>query len=241
MMSHMLTRDANQRFWRVIYLVFCGSFLIFILGLEDTYGSNNESDAHSLIDSIQSNYDRTHALTAEFVQIATLTSIDRRQTSEGRLFIEKPYHIRWEYTQPDSQTILYDGKILRIYTPRRQQVLQSKIDEDNRSNVALLFLAGVGKLRETFNITLLPNTELGMKRLRLLPLSPQASFTELQIAVNATNYFIEQLTIHDTIGNITEIRLRALATHAALPTQTFELILPPHTEVLTPTDFSGPK
>jgi outer membrane lipoprotein carrier protein len=237
----MFTSDANQCFWRDMYLVFCGFLLIFILGLEDTYGSKNEPDVNSLIDSIQSNYDRTHALTAEFVQVATLTSIDRRQTSAGRLFIEKPYHIRWEYTQPDSQTILYDGRILRIYTPRRQQVLQSKIDEDNRGNVALLFLAGVGKLRETFNITLLPDTEAGMKRLRLLPLSPQASFTELHIAVNATNYFIEQLTIYDTIGNLTEIRLQALATHATLPAQTFELVLPPNTEVLTPTDFSGPK
>jgi hypothetical protein len=104
----------------------------------------------------------------------------------------------------------------------------------------LLFLAGVGKLREAFNITPLPDTEAGTKRLRLLPLSPQASFVELHIEVNSAN-FIEQLTIYDTIGNVTEIRLNALATHLALPAQTFELILPPHTEVLTPTDFSGPK
>jgi outer membrane lipoprotein carrier protein len=237
----MFTSDAHQCVWRGIYLVFYGLFLIFILGWEDTYGSNNEPEVNALIDNIQSNYDRTHALTAEFVQVASLTSIDRQQTSAGRLFIEKPYHIRWEYTQPDSQTILYDGRLLRIYTPRRQQVLESKIDEDNRSKVALLFLAGVGKLRETFSITLLPNTEAGMRRLRLLPFSPQASFTELHIGVNAANNFIEQLTIYDSIGNITDIRLQTLATHAALPTQTFELVLPPHTEVLTPTDFSGPK
>lgn len=222
-------------------LVVSGALLLLVLGREPTYGSSNEPDVNTLIDKIQANYDRTQALTAEFVQVATLTSIDRQQTSTGQLFIQKPHSIRWEYTQPDTQTILYDGSTLRIYTPKRQQVLQSKIDEDNRSNVALLFLAGVGRLREAFNITSLPNTETAQRRLRLLPHSPQASFTELHIAVNAVNYFIEHLTIHDTIGNITEIRLHALTTHTALPAQTFELVLPPDTEVLAPTDFSGQK
>ncbi len=225
---------------RCVNLGFCVILLCVILGVVETSGGSVE-DVNPLIDRIQANYDRTPALTAEFIQVATLTSIDRQQTSAGRLYIEKPHHIRWEYTQPDSQTILYDGNILRIYTPRRRQVLQSKIDEDNRRNVALLFLAGVGKLREAFTISLLPNTQTGSRSLRLLPHSPQASFTELQIVVNAQNYFIEYLIIHDTIGNITEIRLEALQTHAALPSQTFELSLPPDTEVLTPTDFSGQK
>jgi outer membrane lipoprotein carrier protein len=220
--------------------VFCIVLLCFTLGVMETSGGSDEG-VNPLIDRIQANYDRTQALTAEFIQVATLTSIDQQQTSSGRLYIEKPHHIRWEYTQPDSQTILYDGSILRIYTPRRRQVLQSKIDEDNRRNVALLFLAGIGKLREAFTISLLPNTHTGSRSLRLLPHSPQASFTELQIVVNSDNYFIEHLIIHDTIGNITEIRLETLQTHAALPPQTFELALPPDTEVLTPTDFSGQK
>jgi outer membrane lipoprotein-sorting protein len=225
-------RCVNLGFWVILLCV--------ILGVVET-SSGSDEDVNTLIDRIQANYDRTQALTAEFIQVATLTSIDRQQTSAGRLYIEKPHHIRWEYTQPDSQTILYDGNILRIYTPKRRQVLQSKIDEDNRRNVALLFLAGVGKIREAFTISLLPPTHTGSRSLRLLPHSPQASFTELQIVVNAQNYFIEYLIIHDTIGNITEIRLEALQIHSALPSQTFELVLPPDTEVLTPTDFSGQK
>jgi outer membrane lipoprotein carrier protein len=237
----MRTATLLQYIVRYASLVCCGALALSVIDIEGAYGSNDGLAVDVLIDRIQANYDRTHALTAEFVQVATLASIDQQQTSAGRLFIAKPHHIRWEYTQPDAQTILYDGSTLRIYTPRRQQVLQSKIAEDDRSNVALLFLAGVGRLREAFNIALLPDTETDRRHLRLLPHSPQASFAELHIAVNAANYFIEQLTIYDTIGNITQIRLNALETHSALPAQTFELTLPPHTEVITPTDFSGQK
>jgi outer membrane lipoprotein carrier protein len=216
------------------------SFLLGLwLGVVCLIHAADSADLEALIDRIQASYDRTTAITADFVQVATLTSIDRQQTSTGRVFIEKPHFIRWEYAQPEAQTILYDGNLLRIYTPKRRQVLQSPTDENNRSDVALLFLAGIGKLREAFVITPLATTETNGSQLRLLPRSRQAAFTELHIAVNRQSYLIERLTIYDTIGNVTDIRLQTIQTHAALPPQTFELSLPPNTEILTPKDVSG--
>jgi outer membrane lipoprotein carrier protein len=198
-------------------------------------------DLNVLLDKIQQTYERTKALTAHFDQVATLTSLNRQQTSSGRVYIEKPHSIRWEYTQPDTQTILYDGTTLRIYTPKRHQLLQSVVDENNRTNVALLFLAGVGKLRESFAVTLLSSPEPQFAYLLLMPRSSQAGFSELHIAVNTQSYFVEKLLIHDSIGNLTEIRLSSLESPTALPAKTFELAIPPDTEILTPTDFTGPK
>jgi outer membrane lipoprotein carrier protein len=103
--------------------------------------SGQTPDLDTLLDKIQQTYEHTSALTARFDQTATLTSLNRQQTSSGRVYIEKPHSIRWEYTQPDAQTILYDGTTLRIYTPKRHQLLQSTIDENNRTNVALLFFS----------------------------------------------------------------------------------------------------
>ena len=198
-------------------------------------------DLNTLLDKIQQTYERTKALTANFDQVATLTSLNRQQTSSGRVYIEKPHSIRWEYTQPDTQTILYDGTTLRIYTPKRHQLLQSVVDENNRTNVALLFLAGVGKLRESFAVTLLSSPEPQFAYLLLMPRSSQAGFSELHIAVNTQSYLVEKLLIHDSIGNLTEIRLSSLESPTALPAETFELVIPPDTEILTPTDFTGPK
>ena len=101
------------------------------------------------------------------------------------------------------------------------------------------FLAGIGKLGESFEVTLLSGSEPQLAYLLLVPRSSQAGFTELHIAVNTQSYFVEKLLIHDSIGNLTEIRLSSLQVHTALPAKTFELVLPPDTEVLTPTDFTG--
>ena len=193
---------------------------------------------HDLLERVQTTYDQTRALSADFVQVATLASLNREQTSSGRVYIQKPHAIRWEYSQPDLQTILYKDNTLRIYTPRRKQVLQSVIKADDRSNVALLFLTGIGRLDDAFTVTSLPSTESQSARLRLVPRSPQAGFTELHLAVNQQNAFIESLTIHDHIGNRTHIRFAALQPHASLPAATFDLRLPADTEVISQPAFS---
>jgi outer membrane lipoprotein carrier protein len=223
---------------KYLFLLFGGLALVW-LRIASASSSGQMPDLAPLLDKIQQTYERTSALTARFDQTATLTSLSRQQISSGRVYIEKPHSIRWEYTQPDAQTILYDGTTLRIYTPKRHQLLQSTVDESNRTNVALLFLAGVGNLREAFEVTSLSSPEPQLAHLLLMPRSSQAGFSELHIAVNVQSYFVEKLLIHDSIGNLTEIRLSSLETPAALPAKTFELVLPPGTEILTPTDFTG--
>ena len=219
--------------------VCCGLFLFAtaLVGPHPSYAF----DLDHVVNQLQSTYDKTTALTADFVQIAILKSIDRHQTSAGHLSIAKPSSIRWEYTQPDAQTIIYDGTMLQIYTPQRQQLLQSPISEQDRGNVALLFLAGVGKLRETFKIEPLDTEETDKPQLRLLPRSPQASFKELHITINVETFFVEKITIHDTIGNTTNIHMYSLTMHKTLPEQTFKLNVPAGTEIITPNDFSNPK
>jgi len=218
-----------------------GCLVLVWIGLTSVPSSSQTPDLNTLIDKIQQTYEHTSALTADFVQVATLTSLNRQQTSSGHVYIEKPHAIRWEYTQPDAQTILYNGTTLRVYTPKRHQLLQSVVDENNRTNVALLFLAGIGKLRDAFEVTPLSSPEPQLTYLVLVPRSSQAGFSELHIAVNTQSFFVEKLLIHDSIGNLTEIRLSSLKVHTMLPAKTFELALPPDTEILTPTDFTGPK
>ena len=213
-------------------------WLLMVVSLCGFAAASRAASLDDLLQRIQHTYEQTQALSADFVQVATLTTLNREQASAGRVYIQKPYAIRWEYTQPDAQTILYKDNTLRIYTPKRKQVLQSAIKADDRSNVALLFLAGIGTLKDAFTVTSLPSTESQTIRLRLVPRSPQAGFTELHLAVNQQSAFIESLTIHDHIGNRTHIRFAALQTHPSLPADTFDLTLPADTEVISQPTFS---
>lgn len=234
-MGQALGRAGQERF-RLLALA---GLLGLWCGLCSMPTTSLAMDLNTLLENIQQTYERTKALTATFEQVATISSLNRQQLSSGHVSIEKPHSIRWEYTKPDPQTILYDGATFRIYTPKRRQMLQSQVDEQHRTNVALLFLAGMGKLRDAFEVTLVASPGPEGAPLRLTPRSSQAGFSELQITVNMRSFLVEKLLIHDSIGNVTEMRLAALESHAALPLKTFELVLPPDTEILTPTDFTG--
>ncbi len=219
---------------------FIGALIAGLLTMSTTMPlAESRADAlNDLLQRVQQTYDQIRSLSADFVQVATLTTLNREQTSSGRVYIQKPYAIRWEYTQPDTQTILYKDSTLQIYTPKRKQVLQSVIKADDRSDVALLFLAGIGTLQKAFTVTSLPSTESQVVRLRLVPRSPQAGFTELHLAINQQSALIESLSIHDHIGNRTHIRFASLQTHPTLPADTFDLRLPADTEVVTQPTFS---
>lgn len=225
-----MTTRLRQARRALILLAMCHALLA-------STGSAAELD--SFLTNVQQTYEKAQALTADFVQVATLTSINREQISGGKVYIQKPHAIRWEYTRPEAQTILYANDTLRVYTPKRRQILQSTLSAEDRKNVALLFLAGLGTLQEVFTATALPSPEHHLQRIRLLPRSQQSSFTELHIAVSRHNYFIQELIIHDYIGNRTAIRLSALQTHPNLPVDTFTLVAPPGTEVLTQPDLTG--
>jgi outer membrane lipoprotein-sorting protein len=225
-----MTTCLRQARRALITLVTCHALLA-------STGSPAELDA--FLAQVQHTYEKTQALTADFIQVATLTSINREQISSGKVSIQKPHAIRWDYTRPEAQTILYTNDTLRVYTPKRRQILQSTLSAEDRTNVALLFLAGLGTLQEVFTATALPSPEQHLQRIRLLPRSRQASFTELHIVVNRHDYFIQELIIHDYIGNRTAIRLSGLQTHPNLPVDTFTLVVPPDTEILTQPDLTG--
>jgi regulator of sigma E protease len=70
-----------------------------------------------------------------------------------------------------NETILYNRKTLRIYTPEQRQVLQSAIEEEDRSNVALLFLAGMSKFHEAFIVSSLSDQDAKLGRVYPLQLT----------------------------------------------------------------------
>ena len=75
-----------------------GCLALVWLCITSVSSSGQTPDLNALLERIQQTYERTSALTARFEQTATLTSLNRQQTSSGRVYIEKPHSIRWEYT-----------------------------------------------------------------------------------------------------------------------------------------------
>src|SRR5262245_58449357 len=106
-----------------------------------------------LMARVQDRYDRTAHLRARFRQETRMQGFDQVQIGEGQVWILKPGRMRWDYTQPERQTIVTDGETLWHYLPADRQVIRGQVNQSLGTRTPALFLAGQARLTELFTAT----------------------------------------------------------------------------------------
>ena len=107
-----------------------------------------------VIRGLETAYGKMNDLKASFSQTAFNKSLNSTIPAEGTLAVKKGGKLRWEFSEPTPQEIVSDGKTLWVYTPSLNQVNVGAAPEA-LAGPAGSFLAGLGRLREHFNVRFL--------------------------------------------------------------------------------------
>ena len=104
-------------------------------------------ELETIIDNVQYQYEVTQDIQATFIQIALIKSIPQEKKSEGRVFFKKPGKMRWEYTDPEQQLLVSDGRTMWYYVAEDQQVIIQDAEElaRARKGVDSSFYDGISK------------------------------------------------------------------------------------------------
>ncbi|MFK5985785.1 MAG: outer membrane lipoprotein chaperone LolA [Pseudomonadota bacterium] len=89
-------------------------------------------------DALDLFYQKTDSLSANFTQTIRDTFGKLIETSSGRLVIKRPDQFVLNYTKPDEQSYISDGKTLWVYDVELEQVTIKKADEKLLNSPALL-------------------------------------------------------------------------------------------------------
>ena len=103
---------------------------------------------------------------AAFSQESKIASLDRLQRANGRVEVAFDYRperigrtvpavkFHWQYDSPTTQRIVSNGKTMWVYLPENSQVIQSDIEQINKTdqNDPMAFLTGLGNLSRDFAI-----------------------------------------------------------------------------------------
>lgn len=194
-------------------------------------------DMNTIIDNIQREYERTQDIQANFLQVAMLKSVGRPQESTGVVYFKKPGKMRWEYTAPEQQFLVSDGKTMWFYVPEDSQVILQNAEDAYNSKTPITFLSGMGKLQNDFYIKLLPDSARNPRLtsgypLELLPKQPQSDVAKLILTVDAATYQIIHTGVYDPYGNITDVFLQNIQTNTNLPDQQFKFDIPEGVDVI---------
>jgi outer membrane lipoprotein carrier protein len=193
------------------------------------------SEEQEALDAIQKQYESVKTITARFVQKSYVKTMNQTLEARGKVQIKKPGKMKWVYNAPEPQVLVSNEKILWLYVPDEGQVTKVPVESIYSSNTPALFLAGKGKLTDSFDV-LTVSTEDGLTTVVLNPKEEDNSVDRLALVANSKSYQIVGSTVYDKLGNRTEINFSDIQVNIKISESTFKFEVPKGVELL---DYSA--
>ena len=205
--------------------------LFILLLLWSLPGSAFALDAIAIVDAIQKQYDATHTFQARFIQKSYLKILGQSQRAEGSVSIKKPGKMKWDYKAPDRQILVSNDQGLWLYLPDEKQVTKMKAQSIYSSNTPALFLAGRGKLTESFTIGKVTE-DSRLYVAEFIPKNKAQNLSKMVLLADKKNYQIVGSRVYDNLGNKTEILFSNIQTNPRLEEKLFHFEVPKGVELI---------
>ena len=184
-----------------------------------------------VVKKLQARYDATRDFTADFTQTIEAATLGQPLKSSGVVFYKRPGRMRWEFTAPDEQPIVADGKTLWVYQPEHRQVLKAPFRAAFQSATPVSFLFGVGKLASDFDASLVGGDSADVIRVKLVP-KREREIGTLILDVNRTTYDILAAEVTDPLGNVTRLAFSNVKRDVGVDDAKFTFRAPPGTDIV---------
>jgi outer membrane lipoprotein carrier protein len=140
--------------------------------------------------------------------------------------------MRWEYSTPDTQTIITDGISMWIYRPADKQVMAGPAPEFFGRGKGAGFLSDIRQIRKGFRVELPEAGGSDAIRLRLTPLKPMAELSQVILSVTRADFRIAEVITFNSYGDETHIALSNYKFNVDPDDAKFTFHVPPGVEVI---------
>lgn len=227
-LSYYMTGTVAFFFFPLLILLFCSADV-----------PAGEVAVEEIVKKLQARYDSVSGFTADFTQEIESTTLGEKVTSQGKVYFKKPGRMRWEFTSPDPQTVVSDGRFFWFYQPRQNQVLKTPLEQAFHSHTPVAFLTGVGRIDQDLTVSLAGQTGK-VYLLHLTPRQEKEGFSgSLEVQVSSETYDIVGVQIKDPLGNLTRLHFSNMDRQATLDGALFHFTVPPGVDVVEPLPASA--
>ena len=194
------------------------------------------AEVKTLVDRMQTFYEKTQDFTAKFRQDYTYKTFKRTQRSSGQVTFKKPALMRWEYLLPSARTFVLAGEKVYAYDPEAMTLTLASVSS-NELSASVTFLWGRGKLSDEFAITEGACLKCLGTVLVLEPLKPDPRFQRILLEVDPKSAQVVRSTVIDPDGSENAITFSELKINTGVDQKQFKLAPPEGTQVM---DFTRP-
>jgi len=197
------------------------------------YGRGEQLDVDSCVKKIEKRYEDMKDLRARFHQKTRFAALDRTEHGEGTVFFKKGGKMRWEYSAPQVQKFILDGKNLWVYLPEEKQVMKNNFNVIPSHIITDLFRSRIN-LRERFHVTMVNagvQTAGNEITLELSPVEYDPTVKKLHLTIDAGSYLIVKTSLEPEFGNTTDLTFSNIEVDTGLDDTLFEFTPPPGVEL----------
>jgi len=212
--------------------------VIFLCRGADQAAAGDDVTLDGIISHIEKKYHKAGFRT-EFIQLSVLKALDITDTASGHALFNYPGMMKWEYEEPEKQSIITDGKNLWIYRPMDNQVTVGKFPSLFGGGKGAGFLSDIKSLRKNFNITEEKRTGenfilklIPEDKSRELPQEVSRALSKIIIYVSTKDYTVTRVITHNVYGDETEIQLMNIDFSIRPDPSVFKFSIPEHTDVI---------
>ena len=192
-------------------------------------GAPVSKDLQQVLDRLQRHYHDTNSFTANFNEEIATVGAPKRQR-QGTVSFRKPGRMRWEFSDPEKQTIVSDGETLYSYDPDLNQVVETPLKQALKSSSATSFLLGIGNINHDFKARFtIPQTT---GQIDLL-LDAKTGGYKIEVGLDQKTYNLISLTLIDQLGDTTKVDFTDIHDNVELPDSMFAFKVPAGADIVT--------
>ena len=169
---------------------------------------------------------------ARFYQVSVLKDLQIEDTASGTILVKRPEMMRWEYENPEEQTIITDGKQMWIYRPGDNQVMIGKAPDFFRDGKGASFLSDIRHIRNRFQITLQPSSDQDAYLIKLEPANKTPDLSEIHLWISKNSFEVIRLVTLNAYGDETRIELSQITFLSRVEDALFHFVVPEGADVL---------
>ncbi len=221
--------------------------LIFLLLLIPVFSLADETPEETAA-RLQQRYDEIHSLQFDFTQDTRGQLAGRPKSGMGQAFFVRdtanntPGMMRWNYSSPDRQVLVSDGKTFSMYFETLAQMIVTDAEVLKR-DLTYSFFTGRGSLQENFTVSA-ADEHFSTNRqesktiiIKLTPKQMQSQVAAIHIWVTEDS-LIQRIEILDhfdtlTVLNLSHLKVNKLSPHdPVLIKRLFTFVPPEGTEII---------
>ena len=185
-----------------------------------------EAEAQAMVAEISKTAASIRTLTCNFTQVKTLSFLNDKMTSQGRMCYDASGKLRWEYTSPYTYTFILNGQQVHIQSAKNRQTIDIRQSRLFQGIAQVMMNSVTGRnltSNKDFACTFYTQGDVWVADLVPQRKEMKQMFSTIRLRFDSKRRMVSQVEMNEKRGDVTVITLKDIKTNETINQNLFAL------------------